>query len=393
MRADPDQFLERLTIGSRFPSIVARDQSRDEPATRYSTPVFPGTLGGRDRIWLDRDTRLPEESPRHATLLQHRTSPPAIGARPQRVADAVTAAAAPTPVRLAVISEGIASWPLYVAQSKRLFEREGIHVQMTVTGSSARQLDQLIGGEFDIGLQQSDHVVRAVERGCDLFIFMAQAHAPELSLVAAPGIHTFTALKGKEIAVDGERTGYALLLRRLLRAQGLHDGDYAFREIGGSHERSESLRQGLTSASLLNAPFDRNLFALGFESLGTIADYFPAYPGSIAAASRAWARGNRARLVAFIRAFHAAYDWLEEPANQREAIELLPARLCFEPGAAARAYAALAGRARPRIAAESLREVVDIVWQAESLPGPPAPPAKYLDLSYLEQASAQALRR
>jgi hypothetical protein len=44
-------------------------------------------------------------------------------------------------------------------------------------------------------------------------------------------------------------------------------------------------------------------------------------------------------------------------------------------------------RARPEITAESLGHVIDLVWHAEALPGPPAAPGKYLDLSYLEAAS------
>jgi ABC-type nitrate/sulfonate/bicarbonate transport system substrate-binding protein len=194
------------------------------------------------------------------------------------------------------------SWPLYVAQAKRLFEGEGISVEVTLTGSSERQLEALIRGGFDIGFQQSDHVVRAVESGSDLFIFMAQAHAPELTLVAAPDVSAFAALRGRDIAVDGARTGYALLLRRLLAAQGLGDGDYTFREIGGSRERFEALKSGAACASLLNAPFDRNLIAAGFHSLGTVGEYFPAYPGSIAAARRSWAQRNRgSSSLSFVR--------------------------------------------------------------------------------------------
>jgi ABC-type nitrate/sulfonate/bicarbonate transport system substrate-binding protein len=70
-------------------------------------------------------------------------------------------------IRFAVISEGVYSWPLYVAQAKELFARAGVNVEITVTGSSTHQLERLISGEYDIGLQQSDHVVRGVERGAD----------------------------------------------------------------------------------------------------------------------------------------------------------------------------------------------------------------------------------
>ena len=298
-----------------------------------------------------------------------------------------------SPIRLGLISEGVHSLPLYVAQSKQFFEREGIAVDVTVTRSSARQLEQLVSGSFDIGFQQSDHIVRAVERGADLFIFMAQAHAPELTLVGVPAVHELAALKGTDIAVDGVGTGYALLLRRLLAVEGLRDGDYALREIGGSRERFESLKSGATSASLLNAPFDRNLLALGFNRLASVSEYFPAYPGSIAAASRAWAQRNRLRLVAFIRAFLAGWNWLRNPANKAEATALLSTRLAIDGDAAAGEYDTLIRSPLPSINAEGLREVIDMVWQAESLAGPPAAPAKYLDLSYLEQASAQALRQ
>ena len=291
------------------------------------------------------------------------------------------------PVKLAVISEGTASWPLYVAQAKKLFDREGITVEVTLTASSVKQLEQLTKGGYDIGLQQSDHVVRAVERGSDLFIFMANAHAPELNLVIAPNIGSFADLKGKAIAVDGTRSGYALLLRKLLADRGLKEGDCTFKEFGGSRERFDALKGGLAFASFLNPPFDRNLFAEGFKTLGTTSDYFPAYPGPTAAARRSWARDNEQRLVAFIRAMNAAFAWLEDKNNKNEAVEILRARLKTEPDAAARAFDQFSARLRPTIAPEALRQVIEIVWDADGLAGPQGAPDKYMDLSYLRKAT------
>ena len=303
-----------------------------------------------------------------------------------RAPSAVRAARA-RPLKLAVISEGTTSWPLYVAQAKKLFERAGITVEVTLTASSVKQLEQLTQGGYDIGFQQSDHVVRAVENGSDLFIFMAISPQPELSLVAAPRIGSFDNLKGGVIAVDGARSGYALVLRKLLADKGLRDGDYAFREFGGSKERYEALRGGDAFASFLNPPFDRNLFAAGFRSLGTLGDYFPTYPGSIAAARRSWARDNEPRLAAFIRGMNAAFAWLEDRNNKQEAIEILRARLEIEAEAAARAFDQFSAKPRPTIVPEALRQVIAMVWEAEALKGPPGAPDKYLDLSYLHQAT------
>ena len=289
-------------------------------------------------------------------------------------------------VRFAVISEGVYSWPLYVAEAHGLFAREGVHVEITVTRSSTQQLAMFTSGGYDIGMQQSDHVVRGVERGSDLFIFMAQALAPELTLVAAPAIRSFGDLKGRDIAVDGARTGYALLLRKWLADQGLADGDYTFKEIGGSQERFDALKSGAAAASLLNPPFDRNLLAAGFVSLGTTGEYFPTYPGSIAAARRSWATGNEQALLGYIRAFDAAYAWLKDTRNKDDAIRLLPARLNIDRATASRAYDQIAGQPLPQITADGLRQVIDIVWASEGLPEPHGKPENYLDLSYLNKA-------
>ena len=304
-----------------------------------------------------------------------------------RCALAAPAPQAPLPrVRLAIISEGINTWPLYVALDKGFFTQHGIAVDVTLTRFSATQLEALKSGGFDIGLQQCDHVVRAVESGSDLFMFMALAHAPELSLVVAPELRGFADLRGRIIAVDGARSGYALLLRKLLADQGLRDGDYTFAEIGGSRERHDALRAGRAAASLLNPPFDRNLFAAGFASLGTTAQYFPRYTGSIAAARRSWAAANAATLVSFICGMNDAFTWLRDPAHKAEAIRILRARLELDDEAAGRAFDEFVQRPGPEIREEGLRQVIDVVWEAEGYALPKGDPGRYMDLAYAKRA-------
>ena len=290
------------------------------------------------------------------------------------------------PVRLAIISEGVNAWPLYVAQGRKLFEQAGVAVEVTLTGSSAHQLEQLRSGGYDIGFQQSDHVVRAVEAGSDLCIVMAQGYAPELSLVVAPGIGTFADLRGRDIAVDGANTGYALLLRKLLAQHGLDRSAYRFIEIGGSQERFDALKSGRAVASWLNPPFDRNLFVVGFATLGTTTQFFPGYPGSVAAARRSWAAQNDDRLVAFIRAFRGACRWLQDPAHKAVAVALLPERLQIAADAAGRAFDAFVKKPLPAIDAAGLQQVIDVYWEAEGLATPKGAPEKYMDLSYQQRA-------
>ena len=292
------------------------------------------------------------------------------------------------PVNLGLISEGTNTWPLYVAQSLGFFEREGIELHVVVTGSSVKQQEDLIAGRFDIGFQQADHVVRAVERGHDLFIFMAHGRAPDLSLVAAPGTRTIGELRGRTIAVDGARTGYALLLRRLLRQEGLAEGEIAFGEFGGSRERFDAMKSGAAAASLLNPPFDARLASEGYPLLARINERYPGYPGSVMAARRSWARAHAAVMQGFVRAYDAGYAWLQDPANARQALALLPVRLDIARPAAERALEEFTARARPQMTEQGLREVIDIVWEAEGHSRTKGEPARYMDLSYAAQALA-----
>lgn len=294
-----------------------------------------------------------------------------------------------TRIRLAAISEGTSSWPLYVAAARGLFSRAGIDVEMTVTGSSVKQLEQLIAGGYDIGFQQSDHVVRAVESGADLFAFMAFAHAPELSLMVAPSVRTLADLRGQIIVVDGARTGYALLLRKLLKQNGLADGDYRMQEFGGSQERFEAMLAGRGVATLLNPPFDQRLLEKGFCSLGGTRDFFPDYPGPIGATSRRWAAQNGGALEAFAGAMREACNWLKDRSNKADAIGVLPARLDMDERLAAKAFDEYAEHPLPCITAQGMREVIEVVWDAERYPGARAAPEKYLDLSYLRGALAE----
>ena len=292
-------------------------------------------------------------------------------------------------IKLALISEGVNTWPVYAGQALGLWKNAGIEVDLTVTGSSIRQLDALKKGAFDIGFQQVDHVVRGVEHGADLFIFMGQSHAPELSLIVSQDINAVADLKGKSVVVDDARTGYSLLLRKLFEQHGLKADDTQFRNVGGSQERFDAMKNGEGSACFINPPFDRNLVAAGLKSLGASSDFFPKYPGPIAATRRAWAREHKAELIAFIRGFNQAYDWLRDTANKAAALQLLPARLDMAADAAARALTRVFSRPCPQVTAEGLQQVMDLVWESEKfteVQRSASSPAKYMDLSYLREA-------
>src|SRR3954469_13162098 len=124
------------------------------------------------------------------------------------------AAQALDPVSVIVFPGGF-NWPLWVAQEKGYFAKEGVAVKLTPTPNSVFQLTNLIEGKFDIGVTAIDNVIAymegqgeaPVQATPDLFVFMGGDNG-FLRLVTVPEVKTYQDLKGKELSVDARTTGY-----------------------------------------------------------------------------------------------------------------------------------------------------------------------------------------
>ena len=62
------------------------------------------------------------------------------------------------PVNLIVFPGGF-NWPVWVAQDKGLFTRQGLDVKVTPTPNSTFQLTGLIEGKFDIAMTAIDNLI------------------------------------------------------------------------------------------------------------------------------------------------------------------------------------------------------------------------------------------
>lgn len=234
-----------------------------------------------------------------------------------------------TPVSVIVFPGGF-NWPIWVAQEKGYFARNGVAVTLTPTPNSAFQLTGLIDGKFDIAMTAIDNVIAYMEgQGAaptaqtpDLIAFMG-ADNGFLRLIIVPEVRTYADLKGKQVSVDAMTTGYAFVLRKLLEKGGLKSSDIEFVSAGGVMQRFQALMEKKHAGTLLISPFEVNAQAKGFNLLANADEALGRYQGLVGAARRSWAKENEAAVIGYIRAYVAALDWLYDPANKAEAIALL----------------------------------------------------------------------
>ncbi len=289
------------------------------------------------------------------------------------------------------------NWPIWVAQDKGFFEKNGVSVKVVPTPNSQFQLKNLIEGKFDIAMTAMDNVVAYSEgQGAakvdvtpDIFAFMGGDNG-FLRLVAVPEVKSFADLKGKQISVDALTTGYAFVLRKLLENGGLKPDDIEFVSAGGGLERFNALMEKKHAATLLISPFDVSAEAKGFNRLANADEALGNYQGVVGATRRSWAKENEKDLIGYIRGYRAALAWLFDPANKTEAIAILRKNLPnMTEEQAMRSYGILVHPTKgfTRDAALNVEGVKTVLQLRSQYTGKPLnDPGKYLDPSYYNEA-------
>ena len=298
-----------------------------------------------------------------------------------------------------IVFPGGFNWPVWVAQEKGFFAKNGLEIKVTPTPSSVFQLTNLIEGKFDIAMTAIDNLIAYREGqgeakldGPDLIAFMGGDNG-FLRLVAVPEVKTLADLRSRTVSVDARTTGYAFVLFEMLERGGLvPDRDYTVERAGGVLQRFQALMERKHAATLLLSPFELQAEARGFTRLGNATDVLGAYQGLVGGARKGWADANRDAVVGYIRAFSEAVDWLYDPSNRDEAVLIFRKNLPSVPEQGARAaYGVLLAPAggfqkKAQIDLEGVRTVLAL----RSKYGEPkkmlSDPARYYDESFYRAA-------
>ena len=226
------------------------------------------------------------------------------------------------------------NWPTYAAQDLGIFKKHGLQVNVQGTKGSIYQMTDLSQGKFDIAMTAIDNIVAYVEGQGEApigpqpdFVAILGSDNSFLSLVCTPDIKTFADLKGKTLSVDARTTGYAFVLFDILDRNNLNPSEYRVDTAGGMTQRYNALLEKKHTGTMLSAPFNILAKQNGYTQLASAIEVLGSYQGNVAATRRSWAEKNSDKLVAFIRSYTQAIDWLYEPKNHDEAIKILRANV------------------------------------------------------------------
>jgi len=299
-----------------------------------------------------------------------------------------SAAGSQSPVRSGLAHrDGVAG---IIAQRKGLFATNGIEVETNLIGVSEGML-AVGSGSLNVMHNACNAVVNFIERGGNsVRIAMATMNGHPALLVGKKGLTSAAELHGKTVATSAVRSGSTILLRRLLRAHGVSDGDYELIGGGGSAQMYVGLQGGAYDAVWLVPPQSNAATVAGFPVLGAFRDVAPKFLFVCFAVNRDWLAANSDVAQRFAKAWIAGISWLYDAANRIEAQQYLADALKLAPEVAVAAYDELIVRAKvayPRdgkVDLEALKAVIDIMVEGGELIGPPQGDVrKYVDETML----------
>jgi ABC-type nitrate/sulfonate/bicarbonate transport system substrate-binding protein len=324
------------------------------------------------------------------------------------LAFAISSAAAAEDIpslRYAIGSEDIHSLsqlPTEVAQRKKFFDREGVHVEFVRnSASNSRAAEQGYnpsierGGPADMTRVSTGYFIHSVLRGSDTVIVATQTNNPIYSIIATPEIKAFADLKGKAIALTSPWDTITLASRKLLALHGL--GAHDFQVVGairGSDSRFACMRSGECVANSAGQPADIHAIEGGYHRLGITNEIGPVIY-NVEIVRRDWAQAHKDTVVRYIRAVADAMRFINDQNNRAE-VETIASELTREPEGAVKEM--IAAYYDPKLHVLPRQGEVDMasfeyllqILQESGVYDRPLPPAEhFVDLSYAKAAGAQ----
>jgi ABC-type nitrate/sulfonate/bicarbonate transport system substrate-binding protein len=322
-------------------------------------------------------------------------APPAAPAAPGQPAAAQPAQpAALEPITGTQVSVAGNYLPLYVADKKGFFQREGFAFELLVVDSPAKLVQAIVSQSAEISWSAPDAAILAVEQGAPLVMTAAMQNQIPYSLIVQPDVRTFADVRGKTFAVSTFNSGPAVLQRKLLQANGIAPDEYDLVSVGGTAERFAAVRTGAVVGGMMLQPEDLRLMAEGYNRLALTTDYIPRYQWLAMVNNRDWLRGHEDQLVRSIRAIRDAIRWTYEPQNRDEAIAIMIDATKAPPEHAGATLDLYVNQLRLWPADADFEDaamstVIEVMGELNQLQAPLPSWTKYADRTYVQRANAR----
>ncbi|MFG2036524.1 ABC transporter substrate-binding protein [Dactylosporangium sp. NPDC048998] len=238
-----------------------------------------------------------------------------------------TDSAASGPGAAGTVTLGFSAWPGWfpwqVAQEKGLFAKNGVTVELKYFDSYTDSLNALATGNLTCNSQTLNDTLSSVSGGSKQTIVLLNDNSTgNDQIIAAPGIDSVAALKGKKVAAEQGTVDHYLLLLALEKA-GLSERDVTFTPLL-TDAAAAAFVAGQIDAVGVFAPFTTTaLGRSGSKAIATSKDFPGAIPDTLSFQSK-FVADHPDQVQAVVQTWFDTLAWMQ--ANPAEAVSIMAKR-------------------------------------------------------------------
>ena len=229
-------------------------------------------------------------------------------------------------VRIGVPLFPTVSFPVFIAQEKGFFEKNGLKAEIIRINSEPTTYQALISGDIDATSGAPTGLVQSNLQGVPVVSLGSWDNLVSYTVATREKIGDLSQLKGKKIGINRLGGKSSLILRVMLEDAGLNTTkDVTLLQLGGSQERLAALMRGGIDAAPVDFAFEPKMKQLGFFLVTGKKTPFMNGPITVTVASL---QSNRPKWVRFVKSYLEATRYLT--TNKEGSVEVLRRALQIE---------------------------------------------------------------
>lgn len=211
--------------------------------------------------------------------------------------------------------------PLWVAQEKGFFSKQGLSIESIFFGAGPPAMQALVAGDLDIVVTSAPNVVNPRLGGADVVMVLSIIPTFIDHIISAPSITQPEQLRGKIGSVNRFGSISDMGMRLSLKKLGIDpEKDVRIVPAGGNPERLAAISKNVSQFTIMNEPFIKEAERLGFRDLVNMATLKIPLHGNGVVTREAIIKAKRPMVAKFNRAIAEAIHAIKTDKESAKAI-------------------------------------------------------------------------
>ncbi len=225
------------------------------------------------------------------------------------------------PLRIAIQSVWPTFGAAFIAQDKGLFAKYGVQVTLIPAPGYVESLKPYKEGKADATfIMFSDTLMLDAEGVPSRLVYATDYSDTGDIIVSSPYLNSLSELKGKKVSIDGFNTFSHLLVLKLLKMNGVNEGEFQIANINDPFKVLEALEYGEIQAGHIYGLAATQALAKGYKMIGKAGDIRHLMIDGLAVNAEV-VKTRRQEVQGLINALVEAMDWLTR--SPEEGLEIV----------------------------------------------------------------------